>query len=288
MAYDLPSWLQADAPSEPWKALLAGVQAGSGIASNINQNRAIAQRRYEFDAEQARLSQLDAVRQTVIDQQLELGRINIKNNIIAQEEKIRADRAISGAAKLFGEHQLAGIAGTDASEARIWSYISNNPEFYIHPGAKDFEAKVGLARQARERASQYENEMLVKLAQQEALTERTAMNVVGRQDVADTRAVTELEKANIAAKAKVDAALVAASKWKDHSRFAAFKDASAAIKLQIDPVKDPDNYAKAVQDIYNKLLPSGEPNAWDTGGGTIPVPVKPMFRWTPEGIKKSD
>jgi hypothetical protein len=279
--------MQAEAPSEPWKAMLAGAQAGSQIAANRNQAKALNQRKYEFDVEQQRMAILDAARIKAVDQQLELGKITIKNHLLVQEEKIKADRAMSKVADLFGQHQLAGIAGTDASEARIWSTISNNPEFWVHPGAHEFSAKMGLARQAREKASQFEDQEMLRLAQIEALNARKTAELESKEKIAQGRSATDLEKARIAAEAKVKAAMLAAEKWKDHSRFAAFKDASKAISISIDPSTEPEKWSEAIRKAYNETLPRGEPNAWDTVPGATPAaPSLPAFDWTPEGIKE--
>jgi hypothetical protein len=86
MAYDLPSWLQADAPSEPWKALLAGVQAGSGIAQNINQGRALAQRKYEFD-------KMQEVQEGMRRYQLEEAGLHIEKMKLAKDYEFQTNRA---------------------------------------------------------------------------------------------------------------------------------------------------------------------------------------------------
>lgn len=142
---------------------------------------------------------------------------------------------------------------------------------------------------SREKADQLEESAINRAAivaeQQTGQTLRKQMDVEGRKDVAETRTQADIDKANITAKAKVDAAMIAADKWKDHSRFAAFKEKAKQLAIEeTDPVK----YSAAVKALYESLLPSGEPNTWDSDAST-PLPAPPAtsrFRWTPEGIRK--
>lgn len=85
-AYDLPSWLQADAPSEPWKALLAGVQAGSGIASNRNQAMALQQRAREFETQQQ-------IQEKVQAYQLEEMSLQVQKMKLAKDYEFQTSRA---------------------------------------------------------------------------------------------------------------------------------------------------------------------------------------------------
>lgn len=259
-----PRWMQ---PEDPVKWLAKGYEMG--------------EERRQFDIYQQRLKEIDALTKRAKDQEYELNSINLKNKILDREQMIASDGAYSKIAKIFSDHKIAGIAGTDSSEGRIHSAIANDPSFYRHPGAKNLLDEMELSRSAREKASQREADALYRdsivAMQQEGLTARKQMDVESRKDIAETRSQADIEKAQIAAKAKVDVATIAASKWKDHSRFAAFKDASKSIALSIDPAKEPEKWADAIGKAYNEILPSGEPNAWDStpATGTL-APIEPM------------
>lgn len=241
-----------------------------------------AQRQRELDEEKRQFDAMLPLNQKLKEQELAINSINITNALRNQQEKIASEKAFSKLAELMASHKLAGIAGTDASEARLWQTIANNPEFYVHDKARDFLMEMRASKTSREKADQLEESAINRAAivaeQQEAQTLRKKMEIEGRKDVAETRSQADIDKANIAAKAKVDVATIAASKWKDHSRFAAFKDASKSIALSIDPAKEPEKWADAIGKAYNEILPSGEPNAWDSVPSATPAlaPIDPM------------
>lgn len=90
MAYELPSWLQADAPSEPFKALLAGAQVGNQIAQTVNQARAqsdaLAQRKYEFD-------KMQEVQEGIRKYQLQEAELHIEKMKLAKDYEFQTNRA---------------------------------------------------------------------------------------------------------------------------------------------------------------------------------------------------
>lgn len=93
MPYELPSWMQAEAPSEPWKALLAGVQAGSGVASNILRSRAISEERRQFDIQQERAAQFDEIRKGIQAYQLEEAGLQVQKMKLAKDYEFQTSRA---------------------------------------------------------------------------------------------------------------------------------------------------------------------------------------------------
>jgi hypothetical protein len=205
MPYDLPSWLQADAPSEPFKALLAGVQAGSGIAANRNQANANAERAREFDIQAERQMRMDVLAQTLQEQHMRLNEIHITNEIRSRQEQIDSERAYTDVASLYSRHQALGIAGTDGSEAAIGYKIANSPSFYLHPGSKSLLADMLMSRKTRDVATQKELDAAAYQqrieTQQAGLADRTEMLVEGRQNVEDKRSETQLKAAFIRAEA---------------------------------------------------------------------------------------
>lgn len=274
-----PRWMQGP-PNETAKWLEKGYEMG--------------EERRQFDIYQQRLQDLDALNKRAKDQDYELQAIVLKNKIYERDQMIASEGAFVNLSKIFAEQKLAGIAGTDAAQGRIRSAMANNPSAYRHPGMKDLLADIELSAkdytQAEEHRLRDVAYMERVVAQQTGQNQRKRWDVESREYVADTRSDAQIESAHIKAEADVHKATISAEKWKDHSRFAAFKDASAAIKLQIDPVKEPEKYAEAVRGIYNKLLPSGEPNAWDAGPAAplSPIPAPSKFEWTPDGIKKKN
>lgn len=92
-SYELPSWMQAEAPSEPWKALVSGVQAGSGIASNYLRGRAISEERRQFDIQQERLAQFDEVRRRIDEYRLEEAQLQVAKMKLAKDYEFQTSKA---------------------------------------------------------------------------------------------------------------------------------------------------------------------------------------------------
>lgn len=278
--YDLPPWL-ISSPDEPAKYLLHGAQVGSQIGANWQRGQALAEQRRQFNVEQQRLAELDAGIKRVQDQNLELGRLHINTEIRKRQEQVDSEKAYSKVSQLWSEHSLAGIAGTDASEARIWSTIANNTSFYLHPGSKDFLAKMALSRTAREKTDQHEQDVLfrtgVEEIKEEGRNERAALAADSRENVADIRSEAQVEAASIRAEASARSLL----NTKEFQTFMARKQAIVSdISLSL-PKKY--NEIEALEREY------GVVHKTDAGGATqsvAPVPDVPRFQWTPTGIKE--
>jgi hypothetical protein len=82
--------MQAEAPSEPFKAMLAGAQAGSQIAANRNQARAqreaLDQRKYEFET-------IQAEQQKLREYKLEEASLHIEKMKLAKDYEFQTNRA---------------------------------------------------------------------------------------------------------------------------------------------------------------------------------------------------
>jgi len=204
MASDLPSWLQAPPPSEPFQALLAGVRAGTGIASNILQGQRQAEQAREFQ------TQFEA-QQVLRSQQEQLNKLHIENMIRDNQEKIDSEGAYQKVASLYSRHQALEIAGTPGSEAAIGNVIANNPSFFVHPGSKSLMADMAFSNRVRTVAEQREADAASRLEQDQARAaaalERTQTVVGGREQVAQTQAEARLEAAFIKAEASAKSQL---------------------------------------------------------------------------------
>jgi len=202
MPYDLPSWMQTKPASEPFQAFLEGAQTGTAIGAQIRANQRFAAQLAE---EQRQFNEIQPLRTKLAEQQFELGRIKLKDEVKKQQDLIDSERAFTKVGELFSRHQALGIAGSDGSEAALGYAVANNPTFYMHPGAKDLMGQMFLARKSRDVAEQREIDATARAeymqAQQALITERKAMEVGGREKVARIRTEADLQEALIKAEA---------------------------------------------------------------------------------------
>lgn len=265
MPYDLPSWLQAEAPSEPFKALLAGVQAGSTIKANNLRAAALAE-------EQRQFNEIQPLRNKLAQQQFEIGRIHLENEVKKQQDQIDSERAFTKVSDLFSRHQALGIAGTDGSEAAVRHLMANNTNFYLHPGAKDLMTSMFLSKKTLTVDQQHATEDISRMerlmTQQSEISAREAAKTAGKEVVANIRSDAEVEKANIRAEASARSLL----NTKEFQTFMARKqaivsDATMSLDKKFDAIK-------ALEEQYNVTHKTDE-GTHTTGAApaVVPVPV---------------
>jgi hypothetical protein len=265
MPYDLPSWLQAKPASEPFQAFLEGAQTGTAIKANQIRAAALAE-------EQRQFNEIQPLRTKLAEQQFELGKIKLKDEVKKQQDLIDSERAFTKVGELFSRHQALGIAGSDGSEAALGYAVANNPTFYMHPGAKDLMGQMFLARKSRDIADQREADATARAEQiqmqQAAQTERAKLVAESRTDVANIRSDAQVEAANIRAEASARSLL----NTKEFQTFMARKQAIVSdVTMSLDKKFDA---IKALEEQYNVTHKTDE-GTHTTGSApaVVPVPV---------------
>jgi len=235
-----PRWMRDPNADKPVEWFARGMQ--------------LTQQQQQIDQQSALLQ----LRQTLGQQEAQINSIKIANELRSRQEQIDAERAFAKVMSTASRYEQNGLGGSTEMQAAIHRILADNPAAALHPGMRDFQSRFEISVRQNELAEEKTQAQMDKLA---ATAELEKAKIEGRQTAVETKTEADIDRERIRAKAKVDAALVSASKWKDHSKFAAFKSASDAITKVINPATKPEEWAQAITEAYNQALPIGEQNA---------------------------
>lgn len=145
MPYEIPPWL---VPTQtPGQALVAGVNAGSGIARNMLEARALSQRQQEQDA-------LLPLRQQLYQNQIKGASLDIQKGLFDQQNMLDGKAGMSSLAQAMADITKDSLWADPRGAQRLWEVGVNNPAVTYTPQFKLALSQVDAAKAAKDNLEQ--------------------------------------------------------------------------------------------------------------------------------------
>lgn len=164
MPYEIPPWL---VPTQtPGQALVSGVNAGSGIARNMLEARALQQRQQEQDV-------MLPLKQALYNNQIKSAALDVQKGLYDQQDRIANQAALSELSRTAAE--ITKNAAWDKPEAgiAIFGIGSRTPSVTATPQYKFYTDQISASKLAKQQLEEKKFEAGVVKAQEKNASDQT-------------------------------------------------------------------------------------------------------------------